>query len=109
MTNPLHATTYTAATHKITVTESYYCDGLEKPRSYHLEDGRELELAEEQPLNVSDMNGNGKIDPPRFILKQEDLHARLTKEAKRDYKKQPKRNQNTANANMGRRKKGERK
>jgi hypothetical protein len=37
------------------------------------------------------------------------LHARLTKEAKRDYKKQPKRNQNTANANMGRRKKGERK
>jgi len=31
------------------------------------------------------------------------------KQAKQDYKKQPKSNQNAVNANMGRRKKGERK
>ena len=60
---------FTADTHKITVTESYYYDGLIKPKKYHLEDGRELIMAEVQTVNVSDVNGNGGHNPIRFVLK----------------------------------------
>ena len=60
---------FTADTHKITVTESYYYDGLLKPKRYHLEDGRELIMAEEQTVNVTDMYGNGGHNLIRFILK----------------------------------------
>ena len=35
--------------------------------------------------------------------------AELEREAKKDYRKQPKSNQNKTNSNMGRKKKGERK
>ena len=61
---------FTADTHKITVTGSYYGNcGRLCHDIFRLEDGRELIMAEEQTINVSDVNGNGGHNPIRFVLK----------------------------------------
>ena len=60
---------FTAETHKIIVTEAHYCGFGHIPEQYHLEDGQELIIAEEQTVNVSDVNGNGGHNPIRFVLK----------------------------------------
>ena len=62
---------FTADTHKITATGSYYDNcGRLCHDTFHLEDGRELIMAEEQTVNVTDVNGNGGRNPIRFVLKE---------------------------------------
>ncbi len=61
---------FTADTHKITATEAYFDGALYIPAKYHLEDGQELIMAEEQTVNVSDVNGNGEPNHIRFVLKE---------------------------------------
>ena len=62
---------FTADTHKITVTEAYYCGFGHIPEQYHLEDGRELVMAQIQTVNCTDANGNGGHNPIRFVLKEQ--------------------------------------
>ena len=60
---------FTADTHKIIATGYYDNCGWLVYDSYHLEDGRELIMVEEQTGNVTDVSGNGGHNPIRFILK----------------------------------------
>tara|TARA_R100000951_G_C2565814_1_gene157117 strand:- start:175 stop:372 length:198 start_codon:yes stop_codon:yes gene_type:complete len=58
---------FTAETHKINVTCCYYDkNGDLVPNKYHLEDGRELKLAEVQTVNCGH-------NPIRFVLKDAEV------------------------------------
>lgn len=61
---------YTNKTHDIIISYNYdsYDDNCFS-MDYRLKDGTELELARDQPLNTTDIDGNGDFEPYRLVLK----------------------------------------